>query len=217
METAARVPRWAARFFGAAGLPEEERWLQGVGFFVADLGRIMRSDAGDLPDVTAGIRKAMNGRSTVLARAFSASFGTSLVDDLLVNADRMGMANSLELRVPFLDTDLVEYAAGLPPRHLRRGGTLKYLLREAFSDVVPRVVLDREKQGVAVPLAEWFRGPWREVLHERVLTADAGMWEWLDRDYVTERAEQHLDGKKDFSQQLWALLTLETWLSKDRA
>ena len=116
------------------------------------------------------------------------------------------------LRVPFLDTELVEYVAGLPAAHLRRRGTLKYILRGAFSDVVPRVVLDRGKQGFAVPLPEWFRGPWREVLYERVLTGDAKMWEWLDRGYVTERAEQHLEGKIDFSQQLWALLTLETWL-----
>ena len=236
MEMASRVPGWAAavgrkilsslphdphhrgskrrmlRFFEAAGLPEEERWLQWVGFFVADLERVMRPDAGSLPDVTASIRKAMSGRSNVLARALSANFGTYLVDDLLVKADRMGMANSMELRVPFLDTDLVEYSAGLPPRFLRRRGTLKYLLRKAFSDVVPRVVLDRGKQGFAVPLPEWFRGPWRAVLHERVLTADARLWQWLDRDYVTDRAEAHMEGKIDFSQQLWALLTLETWL-----
>ena len=236
MEMASRVPGWAGavgrkifsslphdphprgskrrmlRFFEASGLPEEERWLQWVGFFVADLKRVMRPDAGPLPDLTVSIRKAMRGRSNVLARALSTNFGTYLVDDLLVKADRMGMANSMELRVPFLDTDLVEYVAGLPPAHLRRRGTLKYILRKAFSDVVPRVVLDRGKQGFAVPLPEWFRGPWREVLYERVLTADAKMWEWLDRGYVTERAEQHLEGKIDFSQQLWALLTLETWL-----
>ena len=236
MAMASRVPGWAAvvgrrilsslphdpqhrgskrrilRFLEAAGLPEEERWLQWVGFFVSDLGRVMKSDAGPLPDVAASIRKAMNEGSNVLARSLSANFGTDLVDDLLVKADRMGMGNSLELRVPFLDTDLVEYASGLPPGHLRRRGKLKYLLRKAFSDVVPRVVLERGKQGLAVPLPEWFRGPWREVLHERVLTADARMWEWLDRDYVTERAEHHLEGQVDFSQQLWALLTLETWL-----
>ena len=236
MEMASRVPGWVGavgrkifsslphdphprgskrrmlRFFEASGLPEEERWLQWVGFFVADLRQVMRPDAGPLPDLTASIRKAMSGRSNVLARALSTNFGTYLVDDLLVKADRMGMANSMELRVPFLDTDLVEYVAGLPPAHLRRRGTLKYILRRAFSDVVPRVVLDRGKQGFAVPLPEWFRGPWREVLYERVLTADAKMWEWLDRGYVTERAEQHLEGKIDFSQQLWALLTLETWL-----
>ena len=236
MEMASRVPGWVGaagrkifsslphdpdprgskrrilRFFEASGLPEEERWLQWVGFFVADLKRVMRPDAGPLPDLTASIRKAMSGRSNVLARALSTNFGTYLVDDLLVKADRMGMANSMELRVPFLDTDRVEYVAGLPPAYLRRRGTLKYILRKAFSDVVPRVVLDRGKQGFAVPLPEWFRGPWREVLHERVLTADAKIWEWLDRGYVTERAEQHLEGKIDFSQQLWALLTLETWL-----
>ena len=208
------------RFFEAAGLPEEERWLYWVGFFVSDLGRILKPDAGWLADADrlpdagplTSIREAMNGGRNVLARSLAANFSTYLADDLLVKADRMGMANSLELRVPFLDTDLVEYAAGLPRRLLRRRGTLKYVLREAFSDVVPRVVLDREKQGFAAPLADWFRGPWRGVLHERVLTADARLWEWLDRDYVTNRAEAHLEGKIDFSQQLWALLTLETWL-----
>ena len=162
MERASRVPGWAAavrrkivsflprdphlrdprrrnvRFLEAAGLPEEERWLHWVGFFVSDLGRVMKQDAGPLPDLAASIRKAMNGRSNVLARSLSANFGTHLVDDLLVKADRMGMANSLELRMPFLDTDLVEYTAGLPPGHLRRRGTLKHLLRKAFSDVVPR-------------------------------------------------------------------------------
>jgi asparagine synthase (glutamine-hydrolysing) len=236
MEMAARVPGWAAaagrkvmsslphdrhhrgsrrrmlRFFEAAGLSEEERWIHWVGFFVADLGRVMKRDAGPLPDLTPSIHKAMNGRRNVLARSLSANFGTYLVDDLLVKADRMSMSNSLELRVPFLDTDLVEYAAGLPPRVLRRRGTLKYVLRKAFSDVVPRAVLDRGKQGFAVPLPEWFRGPWRGVLHERVLTADAKLWEWLDRDYVTGRTEEHMGGKIDYSQQLWALLTLETWL-----
>ncbi len=254
MEMASRVPGWGAalgrkmlsalshdphprglrrrmrRFFDAAGLPEEERWLHWVGFFVADLGRVMKPDAGGLPgealpgagpitdtagalpDVAASIRTAMNGGKNVLARSLAANFSTYLADDLLVKADRMGMANSMELRVPFLDTDLVEYAAGLPPSVLRRRGTLKYVLREAFSDVVPDVVLDRGKQGFAVPLPEWFRGPWRGVLHERVLTEDARLWEWLDRDYVTDRAEAHLEGKIDYSQQLWALLTLETWL-----
>ena len=236
MEMASMVPGWAAaagrrilssfphdphhrdskrrmlRFFEAAGLPEEERWLQWVGFFVADLGRVMKPEAGPPSDLTASIRKATNGRSNVLARSLSANFGTYLVDDLLVKADRMSMANGIELRVPFLDTDLVEYAAGLPRRLLRRRGTLKYVLREAFSDVVPPAVLDRGKQGFAVPLPGWFRGPWRGVLHERVLTADARLWQWLDRDYVTDRAEAHLEGKIDYSQQLWALLTLETWL-----
>ncbi len=251
MEMASRVPGWAAamgrgvlsslphdpqhrglrrrmlRFFEAAGLPEEERWLQWVGFFVADLGRVLKPDTGvlpdtgalpntgALPDLTASIRKATKGPN-VLARSLSVNFGTYLVDDLLVKADRMSMANSLELRVPFLDTDLVEYAAGLPPGLLRRRGTLKYLLREAFADVVPRVVLERGKQGFAVPLPEWFRGPWREVLQERVLTADAKLWEWLDRDYVTQRTEEHMEGNIDFSQQLWALLTLETWLQGAR-
>ena len=241
MEMASRVPGWAARvgrkilssltrdphprgsrggilrFFETASLSDEERWLRWVGFFVADLGRVMRPDLGPPPDLTASIGKAMNGRSSVLARSLSANFATYLVDDLLVKADRMSMANSLELRMPFLDTDLVEYSGGLPPGVLRRRGTLEYVLRQAFSDLVPRVVLDRGKQGFAVPLPEWFRGPWSRVLHERVLTADAKLWEWLDRDYVTDRAEAHMEGKIDYSQQLWALLTLETWLQGARS
>ncbi len=59
-------------------------------------------------------------------------------------------------------------------------------------------MLDRGKQGFAVPLPEWFRGPWRGVLQERVLTADARLWEWLDRTYVTDRAQAHMERKIDF-------------------
>ena len=172
----------------------------------------MRPDALLSSDMANSIRTEMSGGPNVLARSLAANFGTYLVDDLLVKADRMAMANGIELRVPFLDTDLVQYAAGLPPRLLRRRATLKYVLRKAFSDVVPPAVLHRGKQGFAVPLPEWFRGPWREVLSERVLTADAKLWEWLDRAYVTGQAEAHMDDKIDYSQQLWALLTLETWL-----
>ena len=239
MEMAAMVPGWAAaigrsvlsslphdphfrsprrrilRFFEAAGLPEEERWLQWVGFFVADLDKVMKPETEGLADVTASIRAAAKGGRNVLARALSANFGTYLVDDLLVKADRMAMSNGIELRVPFLDTDLVEYSAGLPPSLLRRRGTLKYILRKAFSDVVPSAVLERGKQGFAVPLPDWFRGPWRGVLHERVLTADARLWEWVDRAYITKRANEHLEGKIDYSQHLWALLTLETWLQSE--
>ena len=89
---------------------------------------------------------------------------------------------------------------------------LKRILKDAFSDVVPRSILERGKMGFGVPIPDWLRGPWRLMVQERILTEDACIWEWLSRDYVVRRAELHFEHRVDFSHQLWSLLTLETWL-----
>jgi len=134
-----------------------------------------------------------------------------------VKADRSSMAHGLELRSPFLDTALIEYASALPDGHLRRGSVLKRVLKDAFADQVPQSILRRGKMGFGVPIPNWLRGPWRPMLEERILTEDAHIWQWLSRDYVLKRAELHFAGRVDFSHQLWSLLTLETWLRQGMA
>ncbi len=212
----------ATRFFGAARAPEAERWLRWVGLFTEDLENALnptlRGRLRDM-DVAASVRGPMEALagSSVLARSMSANFRTYLVDDLLVKADRSSMAHGLELRSPFLDTALIEYASALPDGHLRRGSVLKRVLKDAFADQVPQSILRRGKMGFGVPIPNWLRGPWRPMLEERILTEDAHIWQWLSRDYVLKRAELHFAGRVDFSHQLWSLLTLETWLRQGMA
>ena len=91
---------------------------------------------------------------------------TWLPDDLLVKADKMTMANSVELRVPFLDHQVLEFAARLPENAKVRGLTTKYILKRAFNGRVPKQILDRPKTGFPVPYDAWFKGELREPIFD---------------------------------------------------
>ena len=137
---------------------------------------------------------------------------TYLPGDILTKVDRASMANSLEVRVPFLDHRLLEWAATLPFRLKLNGREGKYLLKQAMRRYIPENVLFREKMGFAVPLARWFRGPLREharsALCAGVLT-ETGMF---DRDYLNVLVDQHQMGLRDHSSAIWALLMFESFL-----
>jgi asparagine synthase (glutamine-hydrolysing) len=93
--------------------------------------------------------------------------------ELLMKQDQMSMAASIESRVPFLDHPLVEWTARLPERLKLRGGTTKYILREAMRDVLPPEILTRGKMGFPVPIGSWLRGPFRAIVDELVLSSRA--------------------------------------------
>ncbi len=101
------------------------------------------------------------------------NFHSYLHDDLLVKADRMSMATSLEARAPFLDRALIEYVAGLPDDYKLRGRTTKAILREAFADLVPEPVKRRGKKGFGVPLDAWFRHELRDYARDHLLSPSA--------------------------------------------
>lgn len=151
-----------------------------------------------------------------LNRLLYLNFKTYLHDDLLVKTDRMTMAHALEARCPFLDTALIEFVAGLPPRLKLKGWRLKYILKEAFRDLLPPAIVGRRKHGFGVPLGAWFLSDLREYVHDVLLTPDAAIGGILDHKAVQEIYDQHLSGRRDFGHQLWALLALEVWLRRQR-
>jgi len=211
------LPRRAQRFFRAASLPEHERMLRWIGFFADRLDELVRPEHRGLlsrDELTRSFREAVErGRgSSVLGRALALNFETYLPEDLLVKADRCSMAHGLELRSPFLDTALIEFAASLPDRYRIRGRTYKRVLKAAFRDLLPDEIRTRKKMGFGIPLPGWFRGPWRPLLEDRVLAPEARIWAWLRREPVEEMVRAHMEGRADFGHQLWALLTLEGWL-----
>jgi asparagine synthase (glutamine-hydrolysing) len=101
-----------------------------------------------------------------LSQVQYADFKTYLPGDILTKVDRASMANSLEVRVPLLDHTLVEWAARLPSHLKLHGREGKYIFKSALEPHVHKEILYRQKQGFAVPLAEWFRGPLRQSLRE---------------------------------------------------
>ncbi len=133
-----------------------------------------------------------------------------LPDDLLVKADKMTMANGLELRVPFLDHKLVEFAATLPDDQKlgREGG--KALLRRAMRGTLPERILKRPKKGFPVPIASWLRGPLRAFVRDNLL-AQSGLDQYVERKAVVRIIEEHEQGRHDRSQEVWTLMVFEFW------
>jgi asparagine synthase (glutamine-hydrolysing) len=140
---------------------------------------------------------------------------TYLPGDILTKVDRASMAHALEVRVPLLDHPLLEWVSGLPTDLKRRGSTGKYLLKKAMEPYLPHDILYRPKQGFAVPLAKWFRGPLRQRLQQALLSealADTGIF---DRGRLQQLLDEHLGGRVDRSASLWSLLMFEAFLRNE--
>jgi asparagine synthase (glutamine-hydrolysing) len=203
----------ARRFLAASALPLDERMASWNSYF-ADPSTVLRRDLGLDTDAPLAWQREVFARcrgKTVLARVLEHNFRTYLPHDLLVKADRTSMAHGLELRSPFLDTALTEYAGTLPPAYLRRGTLTKRVLRDAFRDLLPPQISTRGKMGFGVPLGTWFRGGLRDYLHDH-LGPRSKIDQYLERAAVDRLLDEHARGVADHGQRLWALLTLEIWL-----
>jgi asparagine synthase (glutamine-hydrolysing) len=146
-----------------------------------------------------------------LDRMLDVDLGMWLPDDLLMKMDKMSMAASIEARVPLLDHPLVEWAARLPDRFKVSGADGKVLLKRLGRRLLPREIVDRPKVGFTVPLAPWFRGPLRELLCDTLLSPACLGRGYYDPAVLRGYVDDHLEGRRDRSRELWTLLTLETW------
>ena len=133
--------------------------------------------------------------------------------ELLMKQDQMSMATSVESRVPFLDHKLVEFTAKMPDSMKLRGGTTKYVLRESMKGVLPEKILLRTKMGFPVPIGSWFRGPFKSVIDEYVLSERALSRGIFAPDFVRKIVSLHQAGE-DHSERLWSLLNFEMWLRR---
>jgi asparagine synthase (glutamine-hydrolysing) len=133
-----------------------------------------------------------------------------LPDDLLAKVDRCSMLHALEVRSPFMDHDLVNFAAALSSKQLLAGGA-KRLLREAFADELPAEILGRGKMGFAVPIGEWFRNSLKEMLRDHLFAVDSFAAGHFQRPEIERLIIEHDERRVDHSQRLYALLMLELW------
>jgi asparagine synthase (glutamine-hydrolysing) len=134
---------------------------------------------------------------------------TWLRGDILVKADRMTMAHSLELRVPFLDKEVFQVASTIPQELKTANKTTKYALREAMRGIVPDTILFRKKLGFPVPIRVWLK----DELYDwaKNLISESNTEEWINKSYVYKLLDDHLHDKRDNSRKIWTVLMFMLW------
>jgi asparagine synthase (glutamine-hydrolysing) len=137
-----------------------------------------------------------------------------LPDDILVKSDRMSMAHAVEVRPPFLDHRILEFAATLPRNLKMRGANQKYLLKQLMLPKLPQAVIQRSKIGFDIPTHEWFRGPLRSLLMETLDAAEAEHSELLRFDAIRTYIRLHMNRKINIGYHLWGLLILFLWMKR---
>jgi asparagine synthase (glutamine-hydrolysing) len=146
-----------------------------------------------------------------LNRALFADLKLYLPGNLLTLTDRMSMAHSLEVRVPFLDHHLLEFAARIPPEYKLRKLERKHILKRAVRDLLPEDFFRRRKMGFSPPLTVWFRTDLRPFV-EDTLSADriraAGVFRY---EAVRRILDDHFARRANYDNQIWALITFMTW------
>ena len=131
--------------------------------------------------------------------------------DILTKVDRMSMANSLEVRAPLLDYRLVEYLATLPVSFKLINGVTKYIFRKLCEPLLPTSILQKPKQGFAIPKDQWFRTELRQYAQEILLDPKTISRGYFRKDTVTKLLRHHVSGQRDYSSWIWCLIVLEMW------
>jgi asparagine synthase (glutamine-hydrolysing) len=152
-----------------------------------------------------------SGATAVVDRMLDVDVQTYLPDDLLVKMDIATMASSLEARSPFLDHELMEFAASLPADLKVRGRQTKVVLRSALRGWIPDEILDAPKRGFRLPLGDWLRGNLRDFSRDLLLDTRATGRGYFEQSYVRGLLDRHADGLQDHSQGIWTLLMFELW------
>jgi asparagine synthase (glutamine-hydrolysing) len=165
-----------------------------------------------------GLRRLVDelgiGPCGVVDRYLAVDQSYYLADDILYKTDRMSMAHSLEVRPPFLDHRIVEFAARLPERLKIRGMKQKFLLKELMRGKLPGCVLTRKKTGFDIPTHDWFRGVLRELLMETLTPAAVAATGIFDAGAVQMLVRDHMERRVNVGYHLWGLLTLFLWMKR---
>lgn len=204
----AKLPFRGRRFAERALAKLEDRYIGNASIFApSEVARLWRGPE-EAPYSLKKLYAEVAGRSDSV-KMQHIDIHTWLVGDILAKADKMTMAHSLELRVPFLDKEVAKLAAALPDRFKWHRGVTKYLLREAFKNVLPESTRNRRKLGFPTPVRAWLTRE-REDLYELILENEY-LKSRLDMSLVRKLIDEHLSGRRDTSRKIYLLLILAIW------
>jgi asparagine synthase (glutamine-hydrolysing) len=152
-----------------------------------------------------------NSRLDPISQRMHADQLTYLSDDILVKVDRDSMWHSLEVRVPFLDHRITDFANSLPYHIKNKNGNQKYLLKQILKDLAPEEITTRAKKGFGLPLVHWFRDRFSTFSEELMLSNDSFSNQFFEPNKIKSLIDGHNKGHRDLSRRIWTLLWFEQW------
>jgi asparagine synthase (glutamine-hydrolysing) len=209
------------RFLAGRGVPLEVRHHRWMGsFFDEEKAGLFREWArpvlGDTYEPAFAHARACDARIP-LNRVMYDDMKLYLEGDILVKVDRASMAASLEVRVPFLNRAVVDFAASLPLELKLKRLTGKYLLKRAMADRLPPEILQRKKQGFAMPVAHWLAGELKELTMDMLSPARLARQDLFEPAAVARLLSDHFERRRDNRKLLWTLLVFQLWHSRHLA
>jgi asparagine synthase (glutamine-hydrolysing) len=195
-------------------MPPERAHVSWNGTFSdAEKATLLRNPRpGALTDILARLRVSLPGDGVAPFLEFDQQY--YLPDDILVKSDRVSMAHAVEVRPPFLDHRIIEFAAGLPLDFKIRGARQKFLLKEVMRSKLPVAIVQREKIGFDIPAHDWFRGPLRAMLMETLALAEAEHSELFNFETIRTYTQLHLNRRINIGYHLWGLVMLFLWMKR---
>ncbi len=210
--------RYASAFVKTAQLDPASRYMSYITLFSPQVQRELLQGAAAARSSGSGIAAAALQKyferptdSDDLNRIIYVDVKTSLADDLLALTDRMSMAASIECRAPLVDFELVELASQMPSSMKLRGFTMKYLMKRAVAPWLPREILERKKRGFGAPMGAWLRKDLQPLVRDLLSEEQVrrrGLFHW---PAIRQLLSDHNQERKDLTDQLFALVALETW------
>ncbi|MBS4216733.1 asparagine synthase (glutamine-hydrolyzing) [Bacillus sp. FJAT-49711] len=193
--------------------PMEERYIGNAKMFSeAEKRHLLKSynEGIDYRDITRPLYADTAGYDPVDQMQYI-DIHTWMRGDILLKADKMTMAHSLELRVPFLDKEVFNVASNIPTSLKTAEGTTKYILRKAAEGIVPDHVLNRKKLGFPVPIRHWLKNEMHDWVKN--IIKESGTDHIINKQYVLNLLEDHCQGKMDYSRKIWTVVVFMVWHS----
>lgn len=172
-------------------------------------------DSRYFPEAISSLSQTFGGTIPFLEAAMNCDLDFYLVCDNLYKVDRAAMANSLEVRLPFLDRSVVEFAARLPAEYKIRGGKSKSILRDVLYRYVPSAMIERPKMGFSMPINTWLRSGLKQWADELIFDNEIMECAGLNDNVVRHAWNEHLTGRKDNANSLWTILIYLQWVRKN--
>lgn len=191
-----------------SSLLRDQAWLGS--FSAAEREKLFRKE-----DVFEPVERHTKEHVTFWDKLESQYFNLYLLDGILVKADRASMAHGLEVRSPFLDLDIIQFAHSLPISFKLNFLTRKYLLKKTIRGKIPDEIIDRPKKGFGVPLGAWFKNELKPLVEQVLSKENTEKIGLFNHEYIDTILNEHWDNRVDHRKKIWTLLVLYIWMQKN--